>query len=340
MYTVGIVGATGYTGVVLMSLLLTHPDAKINLITSNTYRGRRISDIFPWFKGRFEEALQPTDDDHRGKCDVYFLCLPHGTSMQKARELYDGKAVIVDLSADFRFEDIQMYEKSYVPHAAAELVPEAVFGLPELYRTSIEGKKLIGNPGCYPTSAILALYPLVKNNKLAGDIFIDSKSGVSGAGREGKVGSLFCEVSEGFRAYNVGVHRHEPEIQKEVNKYSPQRISFVPHLVPMSRGILTTVYGRLSVPAKTADVIALFRDTYKDDHFVRILDENTYPDTRFVRFSNYCDVGLKVLDDGRIVVISAIDNLVKGASGQALQNMNVALGLDERAGLSAVPQYP
>lgn len=340
MYNIGIVGATGYTGVVLMSLLLTHPDAKINLITSNTYRGRKISDIFPLFKGRFEEALQPTDDDHRGKCDVYFLCLPHGTSMAKARELHDGKAVIIDLSADFRFEDIAMYEKSYVPHAAPELVPEAVFGLPELYRSSITGKKLVGNPGCYPTSAILPLYPLIKNKKLTGDIFIDSKSGVSGAGREGKVGSLFCEVSEGFRAYNVGAHRHEPEIQKEVNKYVPQRISFVPHLVPMSRGILTTVYSRLSENAKTADIISLFRETYKNDHFVRIMNENVYPDTRFVRFSNYCDIGLKVLDDGRIIIISAIDNLVKGASGQALQNMNVTLGLDETLGLSAIPQYP
>ena len=340
MYTVGIVGATGYTGVVLMSLLLTHPDAKINLITSNTYRGRKISDIFPLFKGRLEEVLQPTDEDHRGKCDVYFLCLPHGTSMAKASELYDGKAVIIDLSADFRFEDIEMYEKSYVPHTVAELVPDAVFGLPELYRTFIEGKKLIGNPGCYPTSAILALYPLIKNDKLIGDIFIDSKSGVSGAGREGKIGSLFCEVSEGFRAYNVGVHRHEPEIQKEVNKYVHLKISFVPHLVPMSRGILTTVYSRLSELAKTADIIALFRDTYRNEHFVRIMDENIYPDTRFVRFSNYCDIGLKVLDDGRIIIISTIDNLVKGASGQALQNMNVALGLDERAGLDAVPQYP
>jgi N-acetyl-gamma-glutamyl-phosphate reductase len=340
MYNVGIVGATGYTGVVLMSLLLTHPDAKINLITSNTYRGRTIADIFPLFKGRFEEVLQPTDDDHRGKCDVYFLCLPHGTSMAKARELYDGKAVIVDLSADFRFEDIATYEGAYVPHTAPELIADAVFGLPELYRSSIGGKKLIGNPGCYPTSAILALYPLIRNTMLTGDIFIDSKSGVSGAGREGKIGSLFCEVSEGFRAYNVGVHRHEPEIQKEVNKYTPQRISFVPHLVPMSRGILTTVYGRLSGQAKTADIISLFRDTYKNDHFVRIMDENIYPDTRFVRFSNYCDIGIKALDDGRIIIISTIDNLVKGASGQALQNMNVALGIDETLGLSAVPQYP
>ncbi len=340
MPNIGIVGATGYTGVVLMSLLLTHPDARINLITSNTHRGRKISDIFPFLKGRFEEVLQSTDEDHRGKCDVYFLCLPHGTAMGKAQELFDGKALIVDLSADFRFEDLAIYEGVYVPHTAKELIPHAVFGLPELYREKIKGKKLVGNPGCYPTSAILALYPLIKQGMLQGDIFIDSKSGVSGAGREGKIGSLFCEVSEGFRAYNVGVHRHEPEIQKEVSKYAPLRISFVPHLVPMSRGILTTVYSRLASQMKTADVLAVFRETYRNEDFVRIMDENTYPDTRYVRFSNYCDIGLKVLDDGRIVIISAIDNLVKGASGQAVQNMNVALGLDEKAGLLGVPQYP
>ena len=340
MLNIGIVGATGYTGVVLMSLLLTHPDAKITLITSNTYKGRKISDIFPLLRGRFEEVLQPTDKDHRGACDVLFLCLPHGTSMEKAGELFDGKSLIVDLSADFRFENVLDYEGAYVPHKAKELIPKAVFGLPELYRENIKGKKLIGNPGCYPTSAILPLFPLVKNGLLEGDIFIDSKSGVSGAGREAKVGSLFCEVSEGFRAYNVGVHRHEPEIQKEVKKYSTQKISFVPHLVPMSRGILTTVYGRLAKQSKTADILNVYRETYKNDHFVRVMDENIYPDTRFVRFSNYCDIGLKVLDDGRIVIISAIDNLVKGASGQAVQNMNVALGLDERAGLSSVPQYP
>lgn len=340
MLNIGIVGATGYTGAVLMSLLLTHPDSKITLITSNTYKGKKISDIFPLFRGRFEEVLQPTDGDHKGSCDVYFLCLPHGTSMEKARELFDGRALIVDLSADFRFEDISLYESVYVPHKARELIPQAVFGLPELYRQKIGGAKLIGNPGCYPTSAILALYPLVKSGMLGGDVFIDSKSGVSGAGRETKVGSLFCEVSEGFRAYSVGVHRHEPEIQKEVNKHAPLKVSFVPHLVPMSRGILTTVYGRLAKQAKTADVIGLFRETYRGDHFVRVLDENNYPDTRFVRFSNYCDIGIKVFEDGRIVIISAIDNLVKGASGQAVQNMNVALGLPEDAGLSSIPQYP
>ncbi|MBA4390163.1 MAG: N-acetyl-gamma-glutamyl-phosphate reductase [Syntrophus sp. (in: bacteria)] len=340
MWDVGIIGATGYTGTVLVSSLLTHPDVKISLITSNTYKGKKISDIFPAFRGVFEGMLEPTAEKHAGKCDVYFLCLPHGSAMETAQALYNGKAVIVDLSADFRFEDVGLYEKTYIPHRAKELLPQAVFGLPELYRNKIKDSHLIGNPGCYPTSAILGLYPLLKEQMLSGDIFIDSKSGVSGAGREAKTGSLFCEVSEGFKAYNVGVHRHEPEIQKEVSKYSDAKIFFVPHLLPMNRGILTTVYGRLKEQLSTKEVLALYKTTYFGEPFVRVLDEGLYPDTRFVRFSNYCDIGLKVLDDGRIVIISAIDNLVKGASGQAVQNMNIILGLDETKGLRQIPQYP
>ncbi len=218
--------------------------------------------------------------------------------------------------------------------------PHSVFGLPEIYRDKIKGAKLVGNPGCYPTSAILGLYPLLKSGLLAGDIFVDSKSGVSGAGREAKLGSLFCEVSEGFKPYGVGVHRHEPEIQKEVSKLSNLKIMFVPHLLPISRGILTTMYSKLQEPLNTKDVLALYRKTYHGEPFVRIMDEGIYPDTRFVRFSNYIDIGLKSFDDGRIVIISAIDNLVKGASGQAIQNMNIALGFAEIAALTALPQYP
>ncbi|MEI6152883.1 MAG: N-acetyl-gamma-glutamyl-phosphate reductase [Deltaproteobacteria bacterium] len=340
MWNVGIIGATGYTGVALISLLLTHPLVKITLITSNTYKGRKLSDIFPLLRGIFEETLVPTDEDHRGKCDVYFLCLPHGTSMEKAKTLYNDKAVIIDLSADFRFEDLNIYEKAYVKHTAPELAMQAVFGLPELYRDKIKGARMIGNPGCYPTSAILALYPLLKEGLLKGDIFIDSKSGVSGAGREPKVGSLFCEVSEGFRAYNVGIHRHEPEIQKEVKKFQDLQIMFTPHLLPMNRGILSTTYSRLKDPQTTGNVLELYRTTYKNEPFVRIMDEGVYPDTRFTRFSNFCDIGLKAFEDGRIVIISAIDNLIKGASGQAIQNMNAALGIDETLGLKVIPQYP
>jgi len=340
MLRAGIIGATGYTGLALISMLIAHPNIAISLKTSNTYKGKKISHIFPLLKGRFEEILVPTDDDHTGKCDVYFLCLPHGTSMDAAKRLYDGKVLIIDLSADFRFEDVKIYEKAYIPHTAKELISQSVFGLPEIYREKIKGARLIGNPGCYPTSAILGLYPLLKAGYLTGNIFIDSKSGVSGAGREAQLGSLFCEVSEGFRPYGVGVHRHEPEIQKEVSKFSTLKTMFVPHLLPMNRGILTTIYSTLKEPLKTDDVLSLYKKTYEGEPFVRVLDEGIYPDTRFVRFSNYIDIGVKTFDDGRVVIISAIDNLVKGASGQAIQNMNIALGLDETAALTALPQYP
>ncbi len=340
MWEVGIIGATGYTGLTLISILKSHPYIKINLVTSNTYKGKRISEVFPLLKGIFEETLVPTDQDHRGRCDVFFLCLPHGNSMDTAAKLYDGKAVIIDLSADFRFEDINIYEKVYLKHRAAHLVPEAVFGLPELYRDKIKNSKLIGNPGCYPTSAILGLYPLIKHKMLKGNVFIDSKSGVSGAGRETKLGSLFCEVSEGFRPYNIGIHRHEPEIQKEVNKYQDIRIRFVPHLLPMNRGILTTIYGSLKESIETEKIIKLYKETYNNEPFIRIMEPGIYPDTRFVRFSNYCDIGVKIFDDGSLVIVSAIDNLVKGASGQAIQNMNVALGIDETTSLTGLPQYP
>ncbi|HEY3275469.1 MAG TPA: N-acetyl-gamma-glutamyl-phosphate reductase [Syntrophorhabdaceae bacterium] len=340
MVKVGIIGATGYTGLILLSNLLSHPQAKVTLITSNTYKGRKISEVFPLLNGIFEERLEPTDEPHRGKCDVYFLCLPHGKSMETAKALFDGRAIIIDLSADFRFEDVEIYEGAYIPHTARELLPHLVYGLPELYRSKIAKSKLIGNPGCYPTSAILALYPLLKANLLHGDIFIDSKSGVSGAGREAKLGSLFCEVSEGFKPYGVGVHRHEPEIQKEVHKLSHIKVAFVPHLLPMNRGILTTIYGRLRNPAATKTIRDLYGETYKNEPFVRVLAEGAYPDTRFTRYSNYCDIGVKAFEDGRIVLISAIDNLVKGASGQAIQNMNIALAMDERAGLLRVPQFP
>jgi len=340
MWNVGIIGATGYTGVALISLLLTHPLVKTTLITSNTYKGRKLSDIFPLLRGLFEETLAPTDEDHRGKCDAYFLCLPHGISMETAKTLYDDKAVIIDLSADFRFEDLNIYEKVYVTHTAPELARKAVFGLPELYRDKIKGAKMIGNPGCYPTSAILALYPLLKEGLMTGDIVIDSKSGVSGAGREAKIGSLFCEVSEGFRAYNVGMHRHEPEIQKEVRKFQDLQIMFTPHLLPINRGILSTTYGRLKSPQTSGSILELYKATYKNEPFVRIMGEGVYPDTRFTRFSNFCDIGLKAFEDGRIVIVSTIDNLIKGASGQAIQNMNVALGIDETLGLKIVPQYP
>ena len=340
MRRAGVLGATGYTGAVLLSVLSGHPEIEIALITSNASRGKKISEVFPQFRGRLEMPLEATDEDHRGKCDVYFLCLPNGVAATQAKTLYDGRALIIDLAADLRFEDAALYERHYVAHPAKELLPYAVYGLPELYREKLKHALLVGNPGCYPTSAILALYPLLKKGLAETRIFVDSKSGVSGAGREAKAANLFCEVAEGFRPYNVGVHRHEPEIQKELAKVADVKVTFVPHLLPMNRGILTTVYGSLKKYAPTAALLDLYRETYRDEPFVRVLPEGTFPDTRFVRYSNYCDIALKSFEDGRFILVSAIDNLLKGASGQAVQDMNIALGLEERAGLTFLPQYP
>jgi N-acetyl-gamma-glutamyl-phosphate reductase len=340
MYNAGIIGATGYTGVALISILQGHPEVKINLITSNTYKGQRVSAIFPALKGLFEETLVPTDDDHRGKCDIYLLCLPHGKSMEVAKALYDEKAIIIDLSADFRFEDIRLYEDTYVKHIAPELIDKTAYGLPELYRERIKRARLIGNPGCYPTSAILGLYPLLKEGLVSADIIIDSKSGVSGAGREAKLANLFCEVAEGFKAYGIGVHRHEPEIQKEVKKYQDIKVTFTPHLLPMNRGILSTIYTKINKGITTKMLLSMYRTIYREEPFIRLMDEGQFPDTHFVRYSNYCDIGIKAFDDGRIIIITAIDNLVKGASGQAIQNMNITLGLKETTGLTGLPYYP
>lgn len=340
MKRVGIIGATGYTGQVLVSILLSHPKVEISLVTSNSYQGMRYSDVFPSFKGIFELTLESTDGEHRGLCDVFFVCLPHGKAMEKVKSIYDGNSLIIDLSADFRFEDPKVYEKFYTIHRCPELIELSVYGLPEVYRDRIREASLIANPGCYVTCALLSLYPLLKRKLIKDRVFIDAKSGVSGAGRELKMGSLFPEVSEGFRAYGIGSHRHEPEIQKEVKKFDDVSITFVPHLVPMNRGILTTIYGIAKYPLKTSELLEIFKEEYDGEPFVRVLDEGSFPDTRFVRFSNFFDVGAISFPDGRFIIVSAIDNLLKGASGQAVQNMNIALSFDEREGLSGLPLFP
>lgn len=339
-WKIGILGATGYTGITLLSILIGHRNVEVSLLTSNTYKGLAVSSVFPFLKGICDLSLEGMPSVFDRDLDVLFLCLPHGKSMEIVPKLYDGRRLIIDLGADFRFKDPELYERFYGPHSSKELLLYATYGLPELYRERIAASRLIANPGCYPTSAILALYPLLKANLLEGDIYIDSKSGVSGAGREAKVQNLFTEVSEGFRPYNVGSHRHQPEIEKEVKRFKEVSIIFVPHLLPINRGILTTVYTRVRKGVTTEEVLSLFRSTYREEPFVRILEEGNFPDTRQVRFSNYCDIGLKIFPDGRAVVVSAIDNLVKGASGQAVQNMNIAMGIQETEGLKQAPLYP
>jgi len=254
-----------------------------------------------------------------------------------------GKKV-VDLSADYRFRDPSVYEKWYEPHMNPDVLAKSVYGLPEIRRGEIAGADLVGNPGCYPTSVILGLAPLLRNGMIdPSTIIADSKSAVSGAGRGAKVDTLFCEVNEGFKAYGVAAHRHTPEIEQELSLLAGEgvTISFTPHLVPMDRGILSTIYAGLSVDSSTSELLALYRDFYKNEGFVRILPEGAYPSTLYVRGSNFCDIGL-TLDrrTGRVIVISAIDNLVKGASGQAVQNMNIMNGFPENLGLDALPLFP
>jgi N-acetyl-gamma-glutamyl-phosphate reductase len=254
-----------------------------------------------------------------------------------------GKKV-VDLSADYRLRDAAVYEAWYQPHTSPELLAEAVYGLPELYREQARGARLVANPGCYPTSVALALAPLLKNALVdPASLIIDSKSGASGAGRSAKVDSLYCEVNEGFKAYGVGKHRHTPEIEQTLSDLagSPVTVNFTPHLLPVNRGILSTCYANLKGRADTAELVAIFAEHYRRESFVRVHPQGSLPNVAFVRGSNYCDLGV-VADPrtNRVIVVSAIDNLVKGAAGQAVQNMNLMLGLDEDAGLRVVPLFP
>jgi len=280
-----------------------------------------------------------------GKADFIFTALPHKAAMEVAPTFLKLGKRMVDLSADYRLHDAKEYEKWYEPHLSPYLLKKAVYGLPELRRDKIAEAELVANPGCYPTTIILGLAPLLKKKLIdPAAIIADSKSGVSGAGRGAKVDSLYCEVNEGFKAYGVGgVHRHIPEIEQELALLAGKKltIAFTPHLVPMDRGILSTIYAMPVKPVAAAELVALYNDFYKGEPFVRVLPEGSFPSTAFVRGSNFCDMGLTVDNrSGRIIVVSAIDNLVKGASGQAVQNMNLMCGFPETMGLEGLPLFP
>jgi N-acetyl-gamma-glutamyl-phosphate reductase len=345
MYKIGIVGASGYTGVELARLLVNHPDVELTVATSRQYAGRMLSDVYPNLRGLTDIVLEDVViEDLVNRADLFFTAVPHQTAMNIVPAFLKAGRKVVDLSADFRIDDAQVYEAWYQTHIAKEFLEEAVYGLPEINRAKIKGARLVANPGCYPTSIILGLAPLLKNGIIDPfTIIADSKSGTSGAGRGASVATLYCEVTDGFKAYKVGNHRHTPEIEQEISKLAGQgvTISFTPHLVPMVRGILSTIYAGLAKDVSQAEVDSLYQDFYKNERFVRPCSPGTFPATQFVRGSNYCDIGCKVdVRTKRIVVVSAIDNLVKGAAGQAVQNMNIVLGLDETAGLNVVPLFP
>jgi N-acetyl-gamma-glutamyl-phosphate reductase len=344
MLKVAIIGGSGYTGLELLRLLAVHPHAKVIAVSSRQNLGKPVTSEFPSLAGYYDGLdFTPPEDVAGSKADFFFSALPHGAAMEVVEEVAGeaAGAKVVDLSADFRLKDPAVYEKWYGAHKAYGLIGRAVYGLPELHRSSIKDARLVANPGCYPTSALLALAPVVKAGLIdTGSIIIDAKSGVSGAGRGASPGTSFVEVASGFKPYKVGCHRHTPEIDQELGKIAGRDVSvtFTPHLVPTPRGILSTVYADLLEKTPAGVLRGVYENLYAAEPFVRLLPEGSFPDASCVRGSNYCDIGLSIDEArGKLVVVSAIDNLVKGASGQAVQNMNLMSGFDETSGLMQPP---
>lgn len=339
-----ILGASGYTGSELIRLLTVHPNVEVTYLTADKHAGKAVSDVFPHLRGFLDLELKPLKAESiPDDIDIVFAALPHGTSARVVEELYERDLIIIDLGADFRLSH-RNYKKWYGEHPCPELLKKSVYGITELNRTEIKEAKLVANPGCYPVSSILALAPLLKNNIVERDsIIIDSKSGVTGGGRSPSLDYHFSEVNEGLRAYKIGEHRHTPEIEEALSKFSGLEVkaSFTPHLVPMDRGILSTIYVRTNTKRMTKELVELYEDYYASDKFVRISPEGVYPTTSQVKGSNYCDIGVKTNPSNNIaVIVSVIDNLVKGASGQAVQNMNEMMGFEESSGLETVPMFP
>jgi N-acetyl-gamma-glutamyl-phosphate reductase len=346
MVKVGIYGASGYTGQECLRLLLRHSGVEVVAITSRRYAGRSIADVYPVFAGLTSLAFlnaSPHEVADRGRC--YLSGTAHSESMKIAPIFWESGKKLIDLSADFRLSDVEVYESWYGHHASPQIVPHAVYGIPELHRAEIAKTRFVANPGCYPTSVILGMAPVLKQQLIeTASVIVDSKSGTSGAGREPQVGSLFCEVNEGFKAYKVGgQHRHTPEIEQELSRLAGQdiRISFTPHLLPLDRGILSTIYATLKQEMTGKEITELYRTFYQGERFVRVYQQGSFPNVAFVRGSNYCDIGVTVdTRTNRLIIVSAIDNLVKGAAGQAIQNMNILCGFPEHTGLDMIALFP
>lgn len=345
MTKISIAGATGYTGLELLRILSKHPQADLVSLTSESYAGKNISEVFPSLAGEIDHELVPLNPDIAEKCDILFLALPHTAAMSKVPEFLKQSCRVIDLSADFRLQSAEVFEHWYnTPHQSPETLPQAVYGLPELHREEIRKAKLVANPGCYPTSIILALAPLVKSDWVdLKSIIADSKSGVSGAGRKTSITTHFCESNEGVSAYNLATHRHTPEVEQELSGQAGKgiQITFSPHLIPMTRGILSTIYLNLSRDVTYQELIDLYGKFYKNEPFIRLLEPGVFANTHFVAGSNYCDIGIQIDPrNQRVILTSAIDNLMKGASGQAVQNLNLLLGIDEKTGLDFPAIFP
>ena len=342
MIKVGIIGGTGYTGVELMRLLANHPEARIEVVTSRGEAGRPVAELFPSLRGVVDNSfVEPSADSYRD-CDLVFFATPNTTAMTQAEALLASGIRVIDLAADFRIKHVPTWEKVYAAtHACPALVEDAVYGLPELNREAIRGARLVANPGCYPTAVILSLLPLLHHRMIdPRSIIADCKSGSSGAGRKASVDTAFCETAESVKAYAVGRHRHQPEIREVLKTVDADtELVFTPHLMPMIRGIHATVYA--DAVAGADRVQAVFEEFYRDEPFVDVMPAGSHPETRSVRGANLCRLAVHRLEEaGKFVVLSVEDNLVKGAAGQAIQNMNLMMDLDETAGLQATGMMP
>jgi N-acetyl-gamma-glutamyl-phosphate reductase len=346
MINVAVCGGSGYTGGELLRILSSHPNVRITAVTSERSAGRSVAELFPHLDGLVDLRFEPLKKEALlDRAELFFMALPHAASQDAVSFFYNRKKYVIDLSADYRLKDPAIYERWYgIKHQHTSVLKRAVFGIPEIYRRRIKRARIVANPGCYPTGAILGAYPVLKEGIVDPEsITVDSKSGVSGAGRRSDTSYSFCEINESFRAYGIASHRHTPEIEQVFSEITGReiRINFTPHLLPVNRGILTTIYAPLKGSVKTGEVLRLYRNTYRKEPFVRVCEEGRFPDIRNVRGTNFCDIGLMVNQRTRtLVVVTAIDNLIKGASGQAVQNMNLMMGFKETAGIHQFSSLP
>ncbi|MBI0424678.1 N-acetyl-gamma-glutamyl-phosphate reductase [Acinetobacter sp. ACIN00229] len=347
--SVGIVGGTGYTGVELLRILLRHPKAQVRVLTSRTEAGKPVADMFPNLRGHTDLQFSDLNIDDLKKCDVVFFATPHGVAMQHAKELIAAGTKVIDLAADFRLQNLEQFEKWYgMEHACPDVLEKSVYGLAELNREKIKQAQVIGNPGCYPTTVQLGLAPLLKSAQAlieTKNIIIDAKSGVSGAGRKASLGMIYSENADNFKAYGVAGHRHHPEIVEALENISGRKggfegLLFVPHLVPMIRGMLSTIYVDLTETGKQTDIQALYEQFYANEKFVDVMPANSSPETRSVRGANELRIALYKPQPNKLIILAVQDNLVKGASGQAVQNMNLMFGFDEDEGLQGIGLLP
>ena len=343
---VGIVGGTGYTGVELLRLLALHPQVTLSAITSRGDAGSAVADMFPSLRGYVDLKFTDPANANLSACDVVFFATPHGVAMAQAPVLLAAGVKVIDLAADFRLQDVAVFEQWYkMPHSCSDILKDAVYGIPELYRAQVKNAQVIGNPGCYPTTILLGLAPLLEQSLIdfSVPIIADAKSGVSGAGRKAEVATLFAEASDNMKAYGVAGHRHHPEIHAQLTQLAKQKVDFIftPHLVPMIRGMLSTIYVKLSAAGLQANIQEVFEARYQAEQFVDVLPAHTMPETRSVRGSNQLRIALhKQVDTAYLTVVVVQDNLVKGAAGQAVQNMNIMFGFAENAGLQVLPLLP